>query len=237
MSNAENMALTTPAARLFPGLMSDNPAIVANAEIELERLCEAGDPNAQRGALVLVYENWRVGRITYDDYAWRIAHIVRLAVATDTLRAVFIYEGDGPPVPWLVDHGQLAEFVCVLDMMADTGDVAGMVALGKVSDILPAEALDLGRRLRFLPAGRPCSVGAHDPFADLTPLANEPIVEPPPLERFDSISRPLSRWERLRWWVLSCWWSPRFRFDDACWSARLAWCRVADAVRAWWEGH
>lgn len=228
--------LQTPAARLYPGLMSDNPAIVANAEIELERLCEAGDPNAQRGALALVYEAWRVGRITYDDYVWRIAQIVRIAVATDALRAVFIYEGDGPPVLWNVDHDQLAEFVCVLDMMADARDVAGMVALGKVSDILPAEALDLGRRLRFLPAGRPCGVGAHDPFADLTP----PVVQmPPPLERFDwdTISRPLTLGERLRWWFTDRWWSLRFRLDDAIWSARLAWWRVSDAARAWWEGY
>lgn len=100
-----------------------------------------------------------------------------------------------------------------------------------------AEALEA---LRHLTPSFPevwASLDAAIPTAEIVPerhdvTALDRAVPAPTLEEFLASLPPVTRWERVKWWLSDRWWSLRHWPDNRCWDARFAWWKIKDAVIA-----
>lgn len=151
------------------------------AELELEELCQRGDGRAQRVGLMLVYQAWQRGELNYADFVWRAEGLIRCAVESGTMRDLFNFAGAEAPA-----RAAHAEFVCVIDRMADRRDEAGIAALAAIADQIPAATLMIADDLRRMEAAT----------GEL----------PPPLN-WDALGfgRPVGRRAAFRDWLWNCW--------------------------------
>lgn len=137
-----------PIVDLLGAMASSDGIEGARAELEMVQLMKQNE-DAQRAGLWVCFTLWQQGSLTYDDYAYRVAEIVRGSLKEGRIRKLFDSSRWRPTV---TGFSEMAEVVCVLDMMADAGEPAPMAI---VEDDLPSIVRECGRMLRFRPTGEP----------------------------------------------------------------------------------
>jgi hypothetical protein len=163
---------------------------------EIERLAYAGNGAALRLSAALLYGFWLDRRLPRSEFEGNMAELLQVAVATGSLADLFYIRPGTDALAALHVH---AEYVALLDLLADLDENVG-AALNGLADILSPATLALARRFRTQPKAAPTHAA------------------PPPLTYTNAIPAewlaPPTRMERVRWWFEDRWWSLRFKWWD-----------------------